>query len=164
MPTHAEKRNLPYSPEQLFDLVAQVDKYPEFLPWCLASRIKKRDGNVFYADLIIGYKMVRERFGSKVTALRPDHIHVEYLDGPMKYLSNHWRFIEETDGSTTIDFFVDFEFKNPFFQNLMGMFFEKAVRKMVEAFEERARALYAADAESETVSESSSNDSPSKEA
>ena len=70
MPTHAEKRNLPYSPEQLFDLVAQVDKYPEFLPWCLASRIKKRDGNVFYADLIIGYKMVRERFGSKVTALR----------------------------------------------------------------------------------------------
>ena len=164
MPTHAEKRNLPYSPEQLFDLVAQVDKYPEFLPWCLASRIKKRDGNVFYADLIIGYKMVRERFGSKVTALRPDHIHAEYLDGPMKYLSNHWRFIEETDGSTTIDFFVDFEFKNPFFQNLMGMFFEKAVRKMVEAFEERARALYAVDAESETVSESSSNDSPSKEA
>lgn len=142
MPTHAEKRNLPYSPEQLFDLVAEVDKYPQFLPWCLNSRITTRDGNVFYADLIIGYKMVRERFGSKVTALRPDHIHVEYLSGPMKYLSNHWRFIEEEDGSTTIDFFVDFEFKNPFFQNLMGLFFDKAVKKMVEAFEDRARELY----------------------
>lgn len=142
MPTHAEKRNLPYTPEQLFDLVSQVDKYPEFLPWCLASRITKREGHVFFADLIIGYKMVREKFGSKVTALKPDHIHVEYLSGPMKYLSNHWRFIAEDDGSTTIDFFVDFEFKNPFFQNLMGLFFDKAVRKMVEAFEARAAELY----------------------
>lgn len=142
MPTHAEKRKLPYTPEQLFDLVAAVDKYPAFLPWCAASRITKRDGHVFYADLVIGYKMVREKFGSKVTALRPDHIHVEYLSGPMKYLSNHWRFLPEDDGGCTIDFYVDFEFKNKFFQNLMGLFFEKAVRKMVEAFEERAKELY----------------------
>ncbi len=142
MPTHAERRKLPYTPEQLFDLVAAVDKYPQFLPWCRASRITKREGNVFYADLVIGYKMVREQFTSKVTALRPDHVHVEYLSGPMKYLSNHWRFLPEEDGGCTIDFYVDFEFRNKFFQNLMGVFFEKAVKKMVEAFEERARKLY----------------------
>ena len=112
MPTHAEKRNLPYTPEQLFALVAQVEKYPEFLPWCLASRITRREEKAFYADLVIGYKMVREGFSSKVTLSTPDHIHIEYLKGPMKYLSNHWRFICEPDGSCTIDFFVDFEFKN----------------------------------------------------
>jgi coenzyme Q-binding protein COQ10 len=144
MPTHAEKRNLPYTSKQLFDLVSQVEKYPEFLPWCLASRITKREGDVFYADLIIGYKMVRERFGSKVTLSNDNHVHVEYLSGPMKYLSNHWRFIDESNGSCTIDFFVDFEFKNPFFKNLMGLFFDKAVNKMVQAFEDRAESLYQA--------------------
>lgn len=142
MPTHAEKRKLPYKPEQLFDLVAGVDKYPQFLPWCLTSRITKREGDVFYADLVIGYKMMREKFTSRVTALRPDHIHVEYLSGPMKYLSNHWRFLPEEDGGCTIDFYVDFEFKNPIFQRLMGVFFERAVAKMVEAFEQRAVKLY----------------------
>lgn len=143
MPTHAEKRTLPYTPEQMFDLVAGVDKYPQFLPWCLASRITKREGDVFYADLIIGYKMAREAFTSKVTALRPDHIHVEYLSGPMKYLSNHWRFLPQEGGKgCLIDFYVDFEFKNPVFQKLMGVFFEKAVQRMVAAFEERARVLY----------------------
>lgn len=142
MPTHAEKRNMPYSAEQMFDLVAQVDLYPQFLPWCLASRITKREGHVFYADLVIGYKMVREKFSSRVTALRPDHIHVEYLEGPMHYLSNHWRFLPEEDGTCTIDFFVDFEFKNKIMQNLMEVFFEKAVKKMVSAFEARAEDLY----------------------
>jgi len=142
MPTHAEKRKLPYTSEQLFKLVAEVDRYPEFLPWCLASRITKRDGHVFYADLVIGYKMAREKFGSKVTALEPDHIHVEYLSGPMKYLSNHWRFIEEPDGSCTIDFYVDFEFKSALFQSLIEVFFNEAVKRMVEAFENRAHALY----------------------
>ena len=144
MPTHAETRILPYKPEQMFDLVADVARYPEFLPWCIASRITLRDGNVFYADLVIGYKMVREKFGSRVTALRPDHIHVEYLEGPMKHLSNHWRFKELPDGTCEINFFVDFEFKNPFFQNLMGVFFDKVVAKMVEAFEKRAEELYGA--------------------
>ena len=142
MPTHAEKRTLPYTPEQLFDLVAGVDKYPEFLPWCLSSRITKREGNVFYADLVIGYKMVREKFGSKVTLDAPNHIHVEYLKGPMKHLSNHWRFIQEPDGSCTIDFFVDFEFKNFVIQRLMDVFFNEAVRRMVGAFEARAQDLY----------------------
>lgn len=143
MTTHAEKRNLPYTPEQLFGLVADVEKYPEFLPWCLSCRIKSRDSDtVFHADLVIGYKMVREKFGSQVTLQSPEKIHVEYLSGPMKYLSNHWNFIREEDGSCTIDFFVDFEFKNRLFQNLMGVFFNEIVRRMVSAFEERAHALY----------------------
>lgn len=142
MPTHAERRKMPYTPEQMFDLVAGVDRYPEFLPWCLASRITKREGHVFYADLIIGYKMVREKFGSRVTALRPDHIHVEYLSGPMKRLSNHWRFLPQDDGGCIIDFYVDFEFKNPVLQKLIAVFFEEAVKRMVAAFEARARDLY----------------------
>lgn len=143
MTTHAEKRNLPYTPEQLFDLVADVKRYPDFLPWCIASRITKREGpDVFYADLVIGYKMIREKFGSKVTLVNNNHIHVEYLSGPMKYLSNHWKFIREEDGSCTIDFFVDFEFKNKLLQNLIGVFFNEVVQRMVGAFEDRARDLY----------------------
>ncbi len=142
MTTHAEKRNLPYTPQQLFDLVADVGCYPDFLPWCLSCRIKKQQDNVIYADLVIGYKMIREKFGSKVTLTSPSHIHVEYLSGPMKYLSNHWKFIEEEDGSCTIDFFVDFEFKNRILQNLMGVFFGEVVRRMVGAFEDRAKELY----------------------
>ena len=142
MPTHAEKRKLPYTPEQMFDLVAGVDKYPEFLPWCKAARITRREGGVFYADLVIGYKMVREKFGSRVTAARPGHIHVEYLTGPMRHLSNHWRFIRNKDGTCTIDFFVDFEFKNPVFRKLMEVFFNEAVKRMVAAFEARAKDLY----------------------
>ncbi len=142
MPTHAEQRAMPYSCEQMYDLVAGVDKYPEFLPWCLASRITRREGNVFYADLIIGYKMIREKFGSRVTALRPDHVHVEYLSGPMKHLSNHWRFLPQPDGTCIIDFYVDFEFKNPVLQKLIAVFFEEAVKRMVGAFEARARQLY----------------------
>ena len=142
MPTHAEKRKLPYTPEQMFDLVAGVGRYPEFLPWCKAARITRREGDVFYADLVIGYKMVREKFGSRVTAKRPDHIHVEYLKGPMRHLSNHWRFIPNRDGSCTIDFFVDFEFKNPVFRKLMEVFFNEAVKRMVAAFEARAKDLY----------------------
>ena len=144
MPTHAEQRILPYSPAQLFDLVADVEKYPEFLPWCSACRITKREGDVFYADLMIGYKMMQEKFTSRVTALCPDHIHVEYIDGPMKHLSNHWRFVDNGDGTTTIDFFLEFEFKNLFLQNMMEMFFNKAFKKMVEAFELRAKNVYSA--------------------
>ncbi len=142
MPTHAEKRDLPYTPEQLFDLVADVEKYPEFLPWCISCDVTKREGNVIYADLVIGYKMVREKFGSKVTLTRPDHIHVEYLSGPMKHLSNHWHFTRKTEGVCSLDFYVDFEFKNFLFQRLMGVFFNEIVRRMVAAFEGRARALY----------------------
>ncbi len=153
MPTHAERRTLPYTPEQMFDLVAKVDLYPQFLPWCIASRITKREkgmdgADVIYADLIIGYKMVREAFSSRVTMTRPDMIHVEYMKGPMRHLNNQWRFERNADGSCTIDFFVDFEFKNPMLQKLITVFFHEAVKRMVGAFEERARSLYAARATS----------------
>lgn len=143
MPTHAERRSLPYTPEQIFDLVAGVELYPDFLPWCIASRITKREeGGVFYADLVIGYKMVREQFSSRVTANRPDQVRVEYMKGPMRHLNNIWTFERNPDGSCTIDFFVDFEFKNPLLQKLITAFFHEAVKRMVGAFEARAVQLY----------------------
>lgn len=143
MPTHAERRSLPYTPEQIFDLVAGVDRYPEFLPWCIASRITRREGDgVFYADLVIGYKMVREQFSSRVTASHPHQVKVEYMKGPMRHLNNIWTFERNPDGSCTIDFFVDFEFKNPLLQKLITAFFHEAVKRMVGAFEARAVQLY----------------------
>ena len=141
MPTHAEQKYLPYSVEQMFDLVAEIEKYGDFLPWCVACRKTKEDGNMIEADLIIGYKMIREKFKSRVTLDQPDHIRVEYLEGPMKNLSNEWKFIPDGEGCI-IDFYVDFEFKNPMLQGLITMFFEKAVTKMVSAFEKRAHELY----------------------
>ncbi len=142
MTKHVEKRNLPYTPEQLFSLVAEVDKYQDFLPWCQSSVIKQREGDIFYADLVIGYKRIREKFGSKVSLDYPNRINVEYLSGPMKYLRNYWQFIREKDGSCTIDFYVDFEFKNIILQNLMGVFFNELIRRMVTAFEQRAKQIY----------------------
>lgn len=143
MPTHAEKRLLPYTPEQLYVLVAEVERYPEFLPWCLAARIRKREGTTFWADLVIGFKMIRERFTSRVK-LSPEErrIDVEYTDGPFKYLNNHWIFEPRPDGQCEIDFYVDFEFKNRMLQGLMTVLFDEAVRRMVNAFEARAKALY----------------------
>lgn len=142
MPTHAEKRILPHPPEQLFDLVADVDRYAEFLPWCLAARVTKREGNVIYADLVIGFKMFREKFSSKVTLSRPDRIDVEYSRGPFKYLNNHWLFIPEGTDATCIDFYVDFEFRSRLLQVLIGTVFNEAVRRMVGAFESRAKEIY----------------------
>lgn len=143
MPTHAEKRHLPYSPEQLYELVADVERYPRFLPWCKASRITRREGESFWADLIISFKVYRERFGSKVTLHPADKlIDVEYIDGPFKYLNNHWKFVDAGDGTCIVDFYVDFEFKNRMLQNLIGLLFNEAVRRMVAAFESRAADLY----------------------
>lgn len=142
MPTHAEKRVLPYQPEQLYSLVADVEKYPEFLPWCLGSRIKRREERLLVADLIIGFKMFRERFTSKVT-LHPDDrkIHVAYVDGPFKYLDNHWLFLDHEEGCL-IDFYVDFEFRSRLLQRVIQPLFDEAVRRMVRAFESRAAELY----------------------
>jgi coenzyme Q-binding protein COQ10 len=145
MPTHAEKRVLPYTPEQMYDLVADIEKYPEFLPWCLAARIRKREGNVVYADLIIGFKMIRERFTSRVTLSPPDRIDVSYTEGPFSYLNNHWIFITTEDGGCLIDFYVDFEFRSKMLQKIIGVLFNEAVRRMVTAFETRARELYGGD-------------------
>jgi coenzyme Q-binding protein COQ10 len=141
MPTHAEQRVLPYTAEQLFDLVADVDRYPEFLPWCVGARIRERRDTLIVADLLIGFRMFRERFTSRVTLARPRRIDVAYSEGPFRYLENHWIF-EPVEGGCRIDFFVDFEFRSRVLQTLIGALFNEAVRRTVAAFETRARHLY----------------------
>lgn len=142
MPTHAERRVVPYTPEQMFDLVAQIDRYPEFLPWCVAARVRSRRGNELVADLVIGFKMFRERYTSRVTLERPRRIHVSYLEGPLKHLTNHWVFEPHPSGGTDIDFYVDFEFHSKVLQTLIGTLFHEAMRRIVAAFEQRAQRLY----------------------
>ena len=141
MPTHAEQRVLPYSPEQLFALVADVERYPEFLPWCVGARVRERSPELIVADLIIGFRMLRERFTSRVTLDPPNRIDVAYTEGPFRYLTNHWIF-ERVPGGCRLDFFVDFEFKSRLLQHLIEVLFSEAVRRMVAAFEGRARQLY----------------------
>ena len=140
---HLEQRHLPYTPEQMFALVADVGRYQEFLPWCIASRVNKRESDaVFYADLVVGYKMFRERFSSKVILTPPHEIQIEYLKGPLKNLKNRWQFIRQPDNSCLIDFSVEFEFSNVALQTLANMFFNEVVKRMVGAFETRAEQLY----------------------
>jgi len=148
MPTHAETRELPYSADQMFALIADVASYPEFLPWCSAARIRSRraepDGSeVIEADLVISFKVFRERFGSRVV-LRPaaSRIDVAYLDGPFRYLNNHWQFRDLGDGRCEVDFFVDFEFRSRTLQAIIGVVFNEAMQRIVRAFEARAAELY----------------------
>ena len=143
MPTHAEERRLPFSQQQLFDLVADIERYPEFLPWCIACRVTKRESQLIEADLLVGFRMVRERFTSRVTLGAPNRIDVEYLDGPFRYLNNHWIF-KPTENGCVIDFYIDFEFRSGLLQRLIGPLFNEAVRRMVSAFDNRARSLYGA--------------------
>ena len=143
MPRHSENRVLPYTPEQVFDLVADIARYPEFLPWIQAMRISSTEGNVVTADMVVGFKMVRERFTSRVTLDRPRTIHVDYIAGPLRYLRNDWRF-EPAPGGTMVHFAVDFEFAAKIFEKLAGLFFSEAFRRMVASFEARARVLYPA--------------------
>ena len=146
MPTHAEKRLLHHTPEQMFDLVADIGKYPDFLPWCVAIRIRERgleDGaDMQVADMVIGFKMFREEFSTKVLCQRPGRIDVTYFDGPFKYLNNHWNFESSIDGGCMIDFYVDFEFKSRIFQAAIGAVFNEAVKRMIHAFEKHADELY----------------------
>ena len=146
MPSHAEERVLPYSPAQLYDLVADVERYPEFLPWCVAARVRSREGDLVIADLMIGFKMIRERFTSRITLTPKTRIDVAYADGPFRHLQNHWIFNPGADGGCRLDFYVDFEFKNRALQKVMELLFHEAVRRMVGAFETRARQLYGAPA------------------
>lgn len=147
MPTHSETRTLPYSAQQMYDLVADVASYPKFLPWCAAARIRSRtpEGNaeLMLADLVISFKVFRERFGSKVL-LHPDEksIDTEYLDGPFKFLKSTWDF-KDVDGGCDVSFFVDFEFKNAILQGIIGVVFNEAMHRIVRAFEQRAEELYA---------------------
>ena len=147
MPTHAEKRRMPYSADQMYALIADIETYPEFLPWCSGCRIrdKREEGTrkIVDADLIISFKVFRERFGSRVTMdPQANEIIVEYLDGPFKYLKNHWRFQPVSDTECEVDFFVDFEFKSRTLQAIIGVVFGEAMRRIVRAFEDRAKVLY----------------------
>lgn len=142
MSSHIETRLLPYSADLMFGIVADVERYPEFLPWCVGARIRERKDNEILGDLLIGYKMVRERFTSRVVLSRPDRIDVSYSEGPFKYLNNHWLFLPQSDGKCLIDFYVDFEFRSKMLQKIMEMFFNEAVKRMVGAFETRAHQLY----------------------
>jgi len=143
MPRHAEQRVLPYTPDQMFDLVADVARYPEFLPWCVGARIRKQTPTELYCDLIIGFKVFRERFTSRVTLDREHRvIQVAYLDGPMRHLTNRWAFLETGDGHVEIDFFVEFEFRSALLRRAIGGLFHHAVQRMVRAFEARAAEIY----------------------
>ncbi|MBK5945124.1 ubiquinone-binding protein [Rhodobacter veldkampii DSM 11550] len=150
MPTHSEKRAMPYSAAQMYALVADVARYPEFLPWNAAARIRTRrpqpDGSeIMEADLVISFKVFRERFGSRVTLWPERHrIDTEYLDGPFRYLKSWWQFRDLPQGGCEAEFFVDFEFRNAILQRVIGVVFDEAMRRVVRAFETRAQALYAA--------------------
>ncbi len=146
MPTHSETRQLPYSAQQMYDLVADVARYPEFLPWTAAARIKsyeeRGDHEVMEADLVISFKVFRERFTSRVV-LWPEaqKIDTEYLDGPFKRMRSNWAFAD-TEGGCEVQFYVDFEFRNAILQKIIGVVFNEAMQRVVRAFEKRAKVLY----------------------
>jgi coenzyme Q-binding protein COQ10 len=150
MPRHSENRVLPYSPQQIYDLVADVARYPEFLPWTAAARIRSREpmpergagAEVLEADLVISFKVFRERFGSRVVLIPSERrIETDYLDGPFKYLHSFWQVEPEGEQSRVL-FDVDFEFRNIILQKAIGLFFDEAMRRVVGAFEKRADQLY----------------------
>ena len=142
MTIHQETRIIPHRPEDLYALVSDVRSYPEFLPWCMAARIREKTDIRLVADLIIGFRFYRERFTSYVDC-DPDtlEIKVEYAEGPFKYLQNSWAFHPHENGCR-IEFYVDFEFQSRLFQSVIETLFAEAVRRMVRAFEDRADALY----------------------
>lgn len=146
MPTHSETRVLPYTAQQMYDLVADVGSYPQFLPWTSAARIRSRkiyeDHEVLEADLVISFKVFRERFGSRVV-LRPEkrEIDTEYIDGPFRYMKSTWAF-RDVAGGCEVRFFVDFEFRNAILQGIIGVVFNEAMQRVVRAFERRAAELY----------------------
>ena len=142
MPGIHEVRRLPYSAEQMFDLVADVGRYGEFLPWVVATRVRSNSETEMVADMLVGFKQLREKFTSRVEKRRPEFLEVHYIDGPMKDLDNKWSFRALPDGGCEIDFCVDFTFRNKVFEALAGQYFDRAFRRMVAAFETRAVELY----------------------
>lgn len=142
MTKHLEQRILPYAPEKLFNLVADVPRYPEFLPWCVGARVIKREGEIFYADVIIGFSVFRETFTSRVTlATDKSRIDTVYTRGPFRHLRSYWVFKPHSLGCE-VEFFIDFEFKSGLLQKAMEGLFHEAARRMVSAFEKRAADLY----------------------
>lgn len=146
MPTHSETRRLPYTADQMYALVADVAQYPQFLPWCSAARIRsvvpEGDSKVMSADLVISFKVFREKFGSRVVLFPNDKkIDTQYLDGPFKYMKSNWAFVD-AEGGCDVSFFVDFEFRNAVLQGIIGLVFNEAMQRIVRAFESRAAELY----------------------
>lgn len=147
MPKHSETKFLPYSAPEMYNLVADIEQYPKFLPWNSAARISSRapvagDGEVLEADLVISFKVFRERFTSRVTLWPARHlIETEYLDGPFKHMRSTWAF-RDAPGGCEVDFFVDFEFRNAILQGIIGVVFNDAMQRVVRAFERRAGDLY----------------------
>ena len=142
MPRHSETKHLPYAPEQLFELVADIGRYDEFLPWVVAVRIRSSSETEAVADLVVGFNAFKERFTSRVVKARPNRICVDYVEGPLKYLHNEWRFDPAPQGGSDVHFSVDFAFKSRLFETLAGSMFDRALRRMTSAFEQRAAALY----------------------
>ncbi|NLS06790.1 type II toxin-antitoxin system RatA family toxin [Rhizobium sp. P32RR-XVIII] len=147
MPQFETHHRVPHSAEQMFDLVADVERYPEFLPLCEALSIrsrKERDGRILLiADMTVGYKAIRETFTTQVLLNKAEQlIDVKYIDGPFRYLDNRWRFEDVPGDGCTIHFFIDYEFKSRVLGALMGSMFDRAFRMFSEAFEKRAEAIY----------------------
>ena len=142
MPRHSETRHLPYTPDQLFELVADVGSYEEFLPCVVAVRIRSSSEEETVADLVVGFNAFKERFTSRIRKVRPHRICVDYIEGPLKYLRNEWHFEPAENGGTKVQFSVDFAFRSRIFEALAGQMFDRALRRMTGAFEARAAALY----------------------
>lgn len=149
MPQFETHRPANHTADEMFALVADVEKYPEFLPLCEALAVrsrKERDGKtLLVADMSVGYKAIRETFTTQVF-LKPGErtIEVKYIDGPFKYLSNIWRFEDTGPGRSNVHFFIDYEFKSRILGALMGSMFDRAFRMFTEAFEKRADQIYRA--------------------
>lgn len=144
MPTLTDHQRSPYTPRQLFALVADVERYPEFLPWCRAARILEHKEGELLAELVISFKGFTESYTSRVVLTPPAAIDVTMTRGPFEHLVNRWRFTPEGQGGTAIEFFLDFKFRSRLLEALIGGLFEKATRKMAAAFTARADALYGA--------------------
>jgi coenzyme Q-binding protein COQ10 len=146
MPSHHERTILPYTPQQLFDLVIDIERYPDFLPWCRAARILKRDEQGFTGELVISFHHLTESYTSRVTPIPPQankagSIDVDMVEGPFQHLRNHWEFIPVADG-TEIVFDLDFKFRSRIMEKLIGSLFTKATSRMVEAFTQQAKERY----------------------
>ncbi len=146
MTSHAETKYLPYTAKEMFDLVADISSYPEFLPWCAAARVRKeiQKGVIkqIEADLVISFKVFREKFGSRVLLDASKFtIETEYLDGPFRHMQSVWSFNNSEQGCE-VNFNVDFEFKNAMLQSIIGLVFNDAMQRIVRAFERRAADLY----------------------
>ncbi len=145
MPSHSENRVLPFSARQMFDLVLDVAQYPEFLPWCVATRVKSKDATdngQMVADMAVGFKLIQERYTSRITFEAPHHIHVTDIGGPFKHLETDWVFVERAEGCE-VDFNIDFAFNSALLERVMGGVFGDAAHKMMQAFVTRAEAVYA---------------------